>query len=129
VSAGLAALEDWTKTGTAPASAPRMDVKLESGKPVVQRDGRGIAIGGIRSAAITVPVAAYSGVPEAGSSTICGLFGSTRPFDAATIASLYKNKADYSTQYARATDDVIRAGYILTADRDDAIADGVKRYP
>jgi len=76
-----------------------------------------------------VPVAAYSGVATPGSSTLCALFGSTKPFDAATIASLYKNKSDYSTKFARATGEDVQAGYILIADREGAIADGVKMYP
>jgi Alpha/beta hydrolase domain len=129
VSAALSALDKWVQSGTPPPSAPRMDVKLENGKPVVQRDAHGIAIGGIRTAAITVPVAAYSGVATPGSSTLCALFGSTKPFDAATIASLYKNKSDYSTKFARATGEDVQAGYILIADREGAIANGVKMYP
>ena len=106
-----------------------MEVKLENGKPVVQRDSRGIGIGGIRTAAITEPVAAYSGVPADTSNTICSLFGSTHPFDPATVKQTYPTKADYEAKYARATDQDIQAGYVYSGDRDDFIDAGVAQYP
>jgi hypothetical protein len=127
--AALLALEKWITSGTPPPEAPRMDVKLENGKPVVQRDSRGIGIGGIRTAAITEPVAAYSGVPADTSNTICSLFGSTHPFDPATVKQTYPTKSDYEAKYARATDQNIQAGYVYSGDRDDFIDAGVAMYP
>jgi hypothetical protein len=127
--AALLALENWIASGTPPPSAPRMDVQLENGKPVVQRDSRGIGIGGIRTAAITEPVAASSGVPADTSTTICALFGSTTRFPAATVKQQYPTKADYEAKYARATDQDIQAGYVYSGDRDDFIEAGVAMYP
>ena len=63
------------------------------GTPKVQRDAQGIAIGGVRTAANDVPVAALSGDAPTGTNTLCALFGSTRPFDHATLVRLYRTKA------------------------------------
>ncbi len=127
--AALLALENWINTGTPPPSEPRMDVKIEKGEPVVQRDSRGIGIGGIRTAAITEPVAAYSGVPQDTSSVICALFGSTHRFDAATVKQEYPTKADYTAKFSTATDANIQAGYVVAGDRSAFIAAGVSMYP
>jgi hypothetical protein len=122
LNAALHQLDQWVRTGTAPPSAPRMDVVLQNGKPVVQRDALGVAIGGVRSGGIDAPVAAYSGVPADSSSAVCALFGSTHPFDAATLLRLYPTKAAYVTAFTAATDKAIAAGYILAADRAELIA-------
>jgi hypothetical protein len=120
--AALHQLDQWVRTGTAPPSAPRMDVRIEGGAPVVQRDALGVAVGGVRSAAIDVPVAAYSGVPADPTNVICGLFGSTHPFDAATLHRLYPTKAAYVTAFTNATDRAIAAGYLLLGDRPAILA-------
>jgi hypothetical protein len=122
LNAALYQLDRWVRTGTAPPSAPRMDVVLVNGQPVVQRDSLGVAIGGVRSAAIDVPVAAYSGVPADQSSPVCALFGSTHPFDATTLHRLYPTKDAYLTVFSNATDKAIAAGYILPADRAEILA-------
>jgi hypothetical protein len=123
LNAALNQLDRWVRSGTAPASAPRMDVSIENGSPVVQRDRLGVAIGGVRSAAIDVPVAAYSGVPADKSSPVCELFGSTQPFDGATLRQLYPTKNDYLRAFTGATNKAIVAGYILPADRAEILAE------
>jgi alpha/beta hydrolase family protein len=117
VNAAIHQLDQWARSGAAPPTAPRMEVKLVNGPPVVQRDPLGVAIGGVRTAAIDVPVAAYSGVPVDMSSVVCSLFGSTHPFDAATLHRLYPTEAAYLDAFTRATDNAVAAGYILAADR------------
>ena len=126
VAAALYQFDKWVRTGTPPPSAPRMDVTLVNGASVVQRDALGVAIGGVRTAAINVPIAAYSGVPADTSNTLCILFGSTNPFDAATLASLYPNQSAYLTAFTTATDTAITAGYILAADRKTILTDAAK---
>jgi hypothetical protein len=122
LNAALHQLDQWVRTGNAPPSAPRMDVALQNGKPVVQSDANGVAIGGVRSAAIDVPVAVYSGVPADSSNLVCALFGNTRPLDAATLHRLYPSKDAYVTAFTGATDKAIAAGYILPADRAEILA-------
>jgi hypothetical protein len=122
LNAALQHLDRWVRSGTAPASAPRMQVIVERGSPVVQRDRLGVAIGGVRTAAIDVPVAAYSGVPADTSSAVCALFGSTHHFDAVTLHQLYPTKSSYLTAFTNATNKDIAAGDILAADRAEILA-------
>jgi hypothetical protein len=103
-----------------------MAVTLDNGAPVVQRDPLGVAIGGVRTAAIDVPVAAFSGVPADTSNVFCALFGSTHAFDAATLHRLYPTKAGYVTAFTSATDKAIGAGYLLPADRSAILAEAAK---
>jgi len=126
VAAALHALDRWVRTGVAPRSAPRMDVSVLNGSPVVQRDSYGVAIGGVRTAAITVPVAAYSGVPADTSNVACLLFGSTQPFDSATLTQLYGTPASYLAAFTHATDNAIVFGYLRKADRPSILADAAK---
>jgi hypothetical protein len=119
--AALRALSNWLTTGTAPVSAPRIDVKAGT-SPTVQRNADGIALGGIRTPPVDVPVAALSGVPGPNPSTICLLLGSTKPFSVAHIAQLYPSRAQYVKRYDAAADATIKAGFALSADRDALLA-------
>jgi hypothetical protein len=121
VEAALQALDQWVHTRTPPPSAPRLAVKLVGGNPVVQRDPHGIAIGGIRTAAIDVPVAAYSGVAT-DPNVNCSLIGSTQPFSATTLAHLYPSQQAYLAAFTKSTDRAIADGYILPADRSQILA-------
>jgi hypothetical protein len=126
VAAALAALDKWVRTGTPPPSAPRMRVTLVKGAPVVQRDARGNAIGGVRTGANDVPAAALSGVAGDPSSALCSLFGSTRPFDQATLSRLYRSKAKYLAAFTRATDKAIASGYLRATDRTAILVEAAK---
>jgi alpha/beta hydrolase family protein len=92
----------------------------------VQRDSLGNAIGGVRTAANDVPVAALSGVANPGSSGLCSLFGGTRPFDQATLIRLYGNKANYLDRFVHATIRAVRHGYVLRADTAAIITEASK---
>jgi hypothetical protein len=61
-------------------------------------------------------VAALSGNAPAGSSVTCGLFGSTVPFDQATLTSLYPTHAAYVSRFQAAAQQAVRAGFLLPAD-------------
>jgi hypothetical protein len=88
----------------------------------VQRDALGIAIGGIRTAAIDVPVVAYSGVATDASNVNCSLIGSTHPFSATTLAHLYASRRAYVAAFTKSTDRAIARGYILPMDRSQILA-------
>jgi hypothetical protein len=122
VEAALHALDQWVRTGTPPASAPRLAVKQIGPNPVVQRDPLGIAIGGIRTAAIDVPVAAYTGITSDPSNVNCSLIGSTHPFSATTLAHLYTSQPAYLAAFTKATDQTIAKGYVLPLDRSQILA-------
>jgi len=122
--AALNHLDTWIRTGTPPPSAPRMKITLVKGTPVIQRDAHGNALGGVRTAANDVPTATLSGVVD--DSIICALFGSTVPFDHATLVKLYGTKAAYLAKFRAATDKAIANGYVLPADRAAILADAAK---
>jgi Alpha/beta hydrolase domain len=114
--AGLRALTTWVDTGKAPPKAPRIDV-ASGPPPQIQRNADGIALGGIRTPPVDVPVAALSGAPGPNPSTICLLLGSTNPIPAERLAQLYSSRAVYKKQFDRAADAAIKAGFVLPEDR------------
>jgi hypothetical protein len=120
--AALSAVNSWMRSRTPPPSAPRMDVREVNGTPTVQDDSSGTAIGGIEGPWERVPVAAYSGQAPAGAPGFCVLFGTTHPFTAAQLRALYGSRARYLEAYAKATDDDIKAGYLLPADKAQVLA-------
>jgi hypothetical protein len=113
----LAAVTAWMRSGRPPPPAPRIDIREVDGAPTVQDDKNGNAIGGIQGPWERVPVAAYSGWAPAGSPGFCALFGITHPFSAAQLKALYGSKSAYLKSYTQATNEDIKAGYILPADR------------
>lgn len=112
-------LKLWVADGTAPPIAPRIDARTASpgGQPTVQRDADGIALGGIRTPPVDVPVAALSGSPGPVSSAICLLLGSSKPFTDTRLAQLYSSRKDYEQKFAAGADKAVDAGFVLPADR------------
>jgi len=119
--AALRALTDWLTTGEAPPHAPRIDV-TPGATPQIERDADGIALGGIRTPPVDVPVAVVSGVPGPNPSVICLLLGSAKPLSAARLAALYPNQAEYLAHFHVAADRTIRAGFALPEDRTALLA-------
>ncbi len=119
--AALNALMNWIETGTVPVIAPRIDVATGA-SPETRRSADGIALGGIRTPPVDVPVADLSGLPGPNRSTICLLLGSTKPFSAARLAQLYPSRAEYVSRYDADADTTIKAGFVLPDDRDALLA-------
>jgi hypothetical protein len=114
--AALHALVHWLETGQAPPVAPRLDV--QPGPPAqISRDADGIALGGIRTPPVDVPVAVLSAVPGPNPNVICLLLGSMKPLPAERLAALYPSRAVYLQRYGAAADAAIRAGFVLPQDR------------
>lgn len=116
VQAALQALDDWLVHGTPPPTAVRLHLSTTA-PPVIARDGLGNAIGGVRTPAVDVPVAALSGVAPAGASILCSLFGSTTPFDSSTLTHLYHDRSRYLSAYETSLDKAIAGRFLLSADR------------
>lgn len=77
--AALHALVRWVAEGTPPPSAPR--IELTSGdRPRIARDQAGIAVGGVRTPKVDVPVAVLSGESPGPGKALGWLVGSTTPF-------------------------------------------------
>jgi Alpha/beta hydrolase domain len=113
VKAAIAALDKWVRRGKAPRPAPRLDV-MAGPPPTIARDANGVALGGIRTPQVDVPIAAFSGTQPG--SILCMLFGETRAFDAATLASLYPSHRAFVSAYGKAVSRADRAGWILPPD-------------
>jgi hypothetical protein len=115
--AALRSLDQWVRTGAPPPVGPLLEVT--DGDPrEIRRDADGIALGGIRTPPVDVPVEVLSGVPGPSPAVICILLGSTTPLPAERLAELYASREDYAQRYEAAADEVIEAGFVLAEDRD-----------
>jgi hypothetical protein len=91
------------------------------------RDELGLARGGIRLAAVAVPLARNTGdnVGRAPSNGVgernCRLMGSSEPFDAARLASLYPTHDVYVAKVREATETLLKAGFVVKADAEATI--------
>ena len=119
--AALDALNRWIADGTPPPKAPPLQLAATD-PPVVARDDLGNAVGGVRTPAVDVPIAALSGDAPPGASALCSLFGSTVYFDRQTLVDLYGNRDRYLAAYTRSLDEAISGGFLLAADRAELLA-------
>ncbi|OHV25124.1 hypothetical protein BBK14_22550 [Parafrankia soli] len=114
--AALRGLTDWLETGRAPVTGPRVEL-TEGLLPGVRRDADGIALGGVRTPPVDVPIDVLSGDPGPKLSTICLLLGSTTPLPADRVAELYPTRAAYQQRYGTSADKTVEAGFVLREDR------------
>ena len=106
-------LNRWVVDGRPPPTAPFLATTQVS--PVIFKlDANGNAIGGVRTPQVDAPIAALGGQGNSGG--FCFLFGSTVPYDAAHLASLYKNHAHFVSTWAHAVQRDRAAGFLLPAD-------------
>jgi hypothetical protein len=115
LSAALSRLDRWVRTGRVRRrSLPRLDVMAGS-PPSIALGPLGNALGGIRTPQVDVPIATLSGLGQP-SGGFCGIFGTTVPFDAGTLATLYPSHSRYVSAVRRSARNAIRAGVLLRAD-------------
>jgi hypothetical protein len=115
--AALRALVAWVDDGTAPPKAERLGI-VEGDEPKVERDANGIAVGGIRTPPVDVPVRVLSGAPGPSDALICILMGSTLPLPSGPPRVGPTGREAYLDDYGRAADAAIDAGWVLAEDRD-----------
>jgi Alpha/beta hydrolase domain len=123
--AALHELVDWAKTGETPPVASPIELATKPGNgrlAVIARDERGNALGGIRTPYVDVPVSSLSGEPVPGAPPVCQSFGSTTPFDGATLARLYPNHDSYVEAFTASAEAAVGAGFILRPEADEMIA-------
>jgi Alpha/beta hydrolase domain len=130
--AALQALYTWVAMGKAPPQSPRLEINPADSSEFL-KDANGNALGGIRTPQVQVPVAVLSGIGQPGSSPIsspgsatesgavsggvlCGIFGTTTPFSAAKLASLYPTHEVFVQKWDAATAAEVKQGYLLEAD-------------
>ena len=106
-------LNKWIVTGTPPPRAPLLATTHVS--PVVYKlDANGNVIGGVRTPQVDAPIAALGSQGNSGG--FCVLFGSTVPYSAAHLASLYKTHGQFVAAWARAVKRDRADGFLLPAD-------------
>ena len=110
----------WVKEGTPPPSAPPIEIVMENGKPVIDRDSFGNALGGIRLAEHAVATAVNSG--ENTGTGFCFLTGWHEDFDRTRLSMLYSSHNSYVSDVKVATEKNVKAGYIVRSDAMKTIA-------
>ncbi len=113
--AAYAALRSWVVDGTPPPSGPMLDVVDGA---TIARDDDGIAIGGIRTPSVDVPIARLTGTNESGGGIICSLFGTTEPWSTDELITRYSSPVGYVDAVTAAADEAVEAGFLLPMDRD-----------
>jgi len=152
LSAAFDATQRWLAEGVPPPTAPPIELKALPAEQApgaspatgpagrgaagprweIVRDDLGLARGGIRLAAIAAPVARNTGdnVGNVGTTTAgernCRLMGSSEPFDAARLASLYPTHDAYVAKVREATEKLLKTGFIVKADADATVRDAEK---
>ncbi len=111
-------LDQWVVQGSAPPIPPLLRVSTTPGEPVVfVTDANGNVVGGVRSPQVDAPIATLSGVGNSGGlGGFCAIFGRTIPFSPSQLAGLYKNHGQFVSQWVHATQNDVKAGYLLPAD-------------
>jgi hypothetical protein len=107
----------WVAEGDPPPEAPRLEL-TEGETPEIQRDADAIALGGVRTPPVDVPVRVLSGVQGPTGSAICLLSGSTSPMTAERLTELYPSQEEFEQRYDEAVDEAIDAGLVLEEDRE-----------
>ncbi len=108
-------LVDWVGSGTAPPTMPLLEV-TDADPPVLVRDQDGIAVGGVRTPPVDVPVDVLSGQPGPSEDLFCLLLGSTTPLPAERLAVLYPTRAAYESAYDEQVNAAIDQGVVLADD-------------
>ena len=146
--AAFDAIHRWLADGVAPPTAPPIELKQlppsnlppapdagrgRGGPPgprwEIVRDEMGLARGGIRLAAMAVPIAKNTGdnvgsvgaAATGGGERNCRLMGSWEPLDGARLLSMYPTKNDYVARVKEVTEKNLKAGYITKWDADATI--------
>jgi hypothetical protein len=127
---GQAALEHlvrWAGGGSPPPVAARLEA--DEGFHRLLTGEHGIAIGGIRNPWVDVPTALLSGLGQTGQG-FAVLFGTTEPFDSATLVALYPGgRADFLVAFSASLDSTIGAGFIRADDREEIVGLASASYP
>jgi hypothetical protein len=132
VQAAIAALRTWVRTGEVAPTAPPIEMR-ESEVPQPILDSNGLALGGLRTPWVDVPIARTSGDgawDNAGENLMSAIFGSGEPFEEITLRRLYPGGAtEYLERFTAALDTAIGSGFILPTDRTEIIELAAATYP
>jgi hypothetical protein len=112
--AAFVALVAWVRDGTAPASAPPIEIDADGR---LQRDADGNVLGGVRTPAVDAPIATHTGESDS-PEIMFQLFGASDPLPPERVAELYATHDDYVRAVTASADEAVAAGFLLAADRD-----------
>ncbi len=125
--AALHHLDQWVGDGSAPPGADRLVVRDDADGPAFVLDEHDNVLGGVRSPWVDAPIATLSGLGQPGD--LAQLFGTSTPFDAATLDRLYPGGVtDFGSRFDAATDHAVASGFLLAADADEIKALGRAMY-
>jgi hypothetical protein len=114
----------WVKDNIEPPSAPEIQVVALGPPVVIGRDTYGNALGGIRLPQHAVPTATNTGV-NSGPGAFCGVYGTFKAFDNATLNALYPDYRIYVIQVMQATDENLWRGFLVPEDAIETIRGAV----
>jgi hypothetical protein len=100
--------------GRPPPEAPRLEVSSVAPFAFAV-DGNGNVLGGIRTPAVDVPVAALGGVGQTGT-PFCSIFGTTEPFSQQQLDALYRNHGYFVVAWGKATLRAAFSGFVRPED-------------
>jgi len=111
---------DWFADGRSMLSLPRIETLPDNGP---RHDENGNASGGWRLPQLEVPLAVYAGhaTPRAAderTAAYCEQSGSIRPFDAARLKSLYRDRAEYLRRFRAAVERAVQERRLVREDAD-----------
>ncbi|GAB3426870.1 alpha/beta hydrolase domain-containing protein [Flindersiella endophytica] len=116
----------WVRDGRQPPAAPELDVTDFSTTPVtVSRDQYQLVRGGIRLAAIDVPVERNTGWNiglTSATDSSCRQSGTWIPFDQTTLTELYPSHRAYVSKVRATTEQNLRDGFLTRRDANATIA-------
>ena len=115
----------WVTAGIPPPE-PRPFKLASTNPPKLALDSHGNVIGGVRTPAVDVSVSTLTGSAPAGTSTICSLFGTTMPFSAAELTSLYGSEANYVAKYKADLNKAIAERYLLPSERQELLSQALQ---
>ena len=124
LSKAVSDLRAWVAGGARPSAGPAIAVS----DGAIARDAHGIALGGIRTPPVDVPLAELRGDNSVAGTYVCSLFGSTKAFDGAALVRLYPDRSAYVEAVGRSARSAVDGGHLLEADA-DAFVDGARHEP
>ena len=98
----------------------------DSEELIIARDEMGIALGGVRTPPVTVPLRILSGDPVA-TEGFCFLFGDTTELSAETLMDLYGSLDSYVLELETAVAESVSNGWLLEVDADIMIEEETQR--
>jgi hypothetical protein len=115
VTAAIAGLDNWLRTGVAPAHADRLEIAGDP--PAFARDSVGNVVGGVRTSYVDAPIAVLSGEGQT-ASLLCSLFGTTKLLSSAALATAYPDHANYVAAVNASVAAALGGGFLLQSDGD-----------